>query len=346
MRMEALQQLGSSVFAVDCTCPPHGPLRFAYRVGNKIGWPLDTVGANRQLLDLAQQYMPDIAWIDKGLTIRYNTLLRLRQSVPNIRLVHYSPDDMYGKHNQSRSYLSGIPVYDLHVTTKSYNVAELYNMGARAVLFVNNAFCSGVHRPMSVSGTERAAFGGPVGFIGAFESYRAEAIWFLVCNGIQVRVWGAVRGGGWLKWGASHVHSNLRIESRALFGDEYAKGICSFDINLCFLRRLNRDLQTTRSVEIPACGAFMLAERTQEHEALFTENREVSFFATREELLQKCRYYLEHPLERESIALAGRRRCIESDYSYEGHVMRVLARLADQEAHESQAEKHSAADGP
>jgi spore maturation protein CgeB len=90
----------------------------------------------------------------------------------------------------------------------------------------------------------------------------------------------------------------------------------------------------------------MLAERTQEHEALFTENREVSFFATREELLQKCRYYLEHPLERESIALAGRRRCIESDYSYEGHVMRVLARLADQEAHESQAEKHSAADGP
>jgi spore maturation protein CgeB len=345
MRMEALQQLASSVYAVDCTRPHHGLLRLAYRAGRKAGWPLDTVGANRQLLDVAQKHTPDIAWFDKGLTIRHGTLLRLRQFVPNMRLVHYSLDDMFRKHNQSRSYLSGLPVYDLHVTTKSYNVAELYGLGARAVLFVNNAFCAGVHRPMSVSGRERAVLGGPVGFIGAFESYRAEAIWFLVCNGIHVRVWGEGWGGGWLKWGASHVHSNLRIERRALFGAEYAKGICSFDINLCFLRRMNRDLQTSRSVEIPACGAFMLAERTQEHEALFTENREASFFATHDELLHKCRYYLEHPLERESVALAGRRRCIETDYSYEGHVKRVLARLAEREVQEPQAEKHSLADG-
>ena len=272
----------------------------------------------------------DVVWIDKGLTIQPMTLRKLREMVSGVRLVHYSVDDMSGKHNQSRRYLAGIPLYDLHTTTKSYNVAELQSMGATGVLFVNNACCPFLHRPIVVPGEERGRLGGAVGFIGAFEKERADAIWFLVTSGIPVRVWGEGWGTGWKEWAAFHRHPGLKVEDRAVFGIEYAKAICSFDINLGFLRKLNRDLQTQRSVEIPACGAFLLAERTEEHLKLFEEGAEAEFFGSRDELLEKCRYYLAHPDARRRISAAGRERCLRSDYSYDGQVAVVLDTLCSQ----------------
>lgn len=90
---------------------------------------------------------------------------------------------------------------------------------------------------------------------------------------------------------------------------------------------MNFDQQTTRSVEIPACQGFMLAERTQEHLNLFEENKEACYFSLNEELLEKCRYYLQHEDERMCIAKAGRQRCIDSGYSYKKRIEAVLMEM-------------------
>ena len=52
----------------------------------------------------------------------------------------------------------------------------------------------------------------------------------------------------------------------------------------------------------------------------FEENKEAVYFSSKEELLEKCKYYLVHDSERKSIALAGRKRCITSGYSNEGMI--------------------------
>jgi spore maturation protein CgeB len=134
-----------------------------------------------------------------------------------------------------------------------------------------------------------------------------------------------------MEWAASRRHPGLKVERRALFGPEYAMAVCSFDINLAFLARrlLSRDLQTTRSVELPACGAFMLAQRTTEHQQLFREGVEAEFFSTHDELLNKCQYYLAHSEARSQIASAGRERCTRSDYSYDRQLNDALTFLKD-----------------
>lgn len=90
---------------------------------------------------------------------------------------------------------------------------------------------------------------------------------------------------------------------------------------------MNFDQQTTRTVEIPACGGFMLAERTKEHLNLFEEGKEAAFFSSNEELLEMCKYYLGHENERRQIAEAGCQRCLTSDYSNEGMIRKVFIQI-------------------
>jgi spore maturation protein CgeB len=135
---------------------------------------------------------------------------------------------------------------------------------------------------------------------------------YLARNGVRVRIWGT----RWESWSRRHREPNLLIEGCALVGEEYVKAICASKIALCFLRKMNRDQQTSRTMEIPACATLMLAERTTEHQRLFEEGCEAEFFSSPQELLQKVNYYLGHDPEREAIAVAGRRRCIQSGYSH------------------------------
>lgn len=321
-RMEALQDLGHSVRAIDTE--PRGKdggtlfkpsliSRVRRRVLNTLGkaewYPWDG-GANAALLRESRQGQYDILWIDKALSITADTLERFKQAQPACKIVGYSPDDMFRVQNQSRQFLEHLHLYDIFLTTKSYNVQELRSLGCNRPVFINQGFCPAVHRPVSVMGADRVTLGGAVGFIGAFEPERGRSIWRLAKAGIQVRVW----GGGWQRrW---YRHKDMHIEGKSLWGEDYARAICSFDVNLCFLRKANRDLHTTRSIEIPACGAFMLAERTQEHQGLFQEGVEAEFFSSDQELIEKVRFYLVHEAERKRISQAGRERCIRSGYDY------------------------------
>lgn len=322
-RLKALEHLGHQVLPVD-TRPSEVAAReryFGERVWRRLLGPRDLARANSRILRLAAAQRPQVLWVDKGLTIRPETLQRVRSAAPGLVRVSYSPDDMLNPKNQSRRYVAGIPLYDLHVTTKSYNVVELQSLGARRVLFVDNAFCPFVHRPLTVTPEEQARLGGQVGFIGQFEEDRAWLLLFLAEQGLPVKVWG-----DWPRR-KRRRHPNLQVMGTPVWGDDYARAISSFDINLAFLHKGNRDLQTQRSVEIPACGGFMLGERTAEHAHLFQEGVEAEFFASRQELLEKVRYYLNNPGRRQEIAAAGRRRCLEGGYSNVDRLRGILQQI-------------------
>lgn len=320
-RDSILQTLGD-VDHVDTTSVP---FNIWYRICNKLfQWGLsisvpDLCGTNKQIKEKVRSNRYDIIWIDKGLVISEDTFMAIKKYVPQAKIIGYSPDYMCARHNQTKAFLASLKFYDTYVTTKSYSVSGLYSLGCKDVYLVGNSYQEGFHKPYVLTSFELRKYGCDVGFIGAWEKERSDSIIYLAENGIKVKVWGSK------EWKNICVnHENIEFGGRELHDENYCKAICGCKISLCFLRKINLDLQTTRSIEIPACGSFMLAERTQEHLALFEESKEAAYFSSNEELLQKCRYYLEHDKERKKIAAAGHERCINSGYSNNNRIKAVI----------------------
>jgi hypothetical protein len=177
------------------------------------------------------------------------------------------------------------------------------------------------HRPLHLNDREQQEWGSEVGFIGAFETDRYRRMQAIANSGRGV----VVRGPNWEKYEKRHPF--LAVRPGFIVGDDYARAICATKINLGFLCKANRDLHTTRSMEIPASGAFMLAERTSEHLAMFEEGKEAEFFDSDHELIDKVNYYLKHETERKRIAQEGRERCLRSGYSNHDSIKEILMHI-------------------
>jgi spore maturation protein CgeB len=98
-------------------------------------------------------------------------------------------------------------------------------------------------------------------------------------------------------------------------------------IALCFLRKMNRDQITTRSIEIPAMGRAMVAERTEEHDAHFVDGVEYMGFSTDDEIVAKAGLLLSDSALRSRIAAAGKNRCWASGYTTADRATQMIAKL-------------------
>ena len=285
------------------------------RVLWKLNFEIDHQKLNKRLLELSTKELPDFIFVIKGAYLYPRTLKKLKDK--NIKLINWSLDDMYAMHNRTFNYDRGLKFYDLVVTAKSYNLNELKKLGAGNILFQYQAYDKDVHKPYE--NCQEKIW--DVVFVGSFEKERFESIKFLAENGINVNVWGH-------NWSfIKDRYPNIIYMGGEIFKEEFAKAFTCSKISLNFLRKINRDLHTSRSIEIPACKGFMLAERTDEHKKLFTENKEAVYFSGNKELLEKVSYYLSHDEEREKITEAGYRKCISSNYSYDYRAKEIIEHL-------------------
>ena len=274
---------------------------------------------NDTIVREARSFRPDMNFYVQARYVLPEVLQETSLHGPNLA---YFNDDMFNPRNQSFTFFEGIKRINCILTTKSYNVSEFHLAGAPSAMYVSNAYDPKIHYPAKPSPEEKTYYEGDIAFLGTFRPVRADFLAKIAAltNGLRFNIW----GGGWHKmdrptyWHKKGAWRDLRscVRMRELWCSAMGKAIQSNKIILGLLNHANRDLHTSRSFEIPACGGFMLAERTAEHQQYFEEDKEAVYFGSIEELFDKIRYYMAHETERLGIAKAGYERCLRSPYRY------------------------------
>ncbi|MBI3445510.1 MAG: glycosyltransferase family 1 protein [Magnetospirillum sp.] len=324
-RVQAMRDMGHTVTAIPTTVEgrtyetrPSLMDRLRYR----LRLPADPAGANAALVEAARGGL-DLVWLDNAAIIRAATLEEVRRLCPRVKLAWYCEDDMMNPRLGSRWLDRALPLFDLWITTKSFNARpeEMPSRGVRRILVVDNCYDAALHRPATPTADDFARLGADIAFIGTFEAPRAADLLALARAGLNVRVW----GNGWAAM--IGAHPLLKIENRPIYNQDFALAIACTRINLCFLRKANRDLQTCRSMEIPACGGFMAHERNDEIARLFLPDRHAAYFSHAGELVELCRQWLADETGRARVAAAGRARVEELGLDHATMIGRALAAL-------------------
>jgi spore maturation protein CgeB len=258
---------------------------------------------------------PEVIWVDQGLLLS-SSVIREVQSALGVKVVHYTPDSIHAP-GMGRVLRGAVSTYDLCITTKMRELPDYRALGAREVLFTFQGFDPGIHLPPQDPGPKQ--YTADAVFVGQCMRERREYLEVLARQtSASLRIYG--RG-----WRARRRNAlGGAITGQWLSGREYGQALGAARIGLCFLNTEVGDDYTTRSFEIPACGVFMLAQRSRAHEELFVAGVEVDFFASPAELVEKVAYYLEHPDERERIAAAGREKVWSADWTWEARMSQCI----------------------
>jgi hypothetical protein len=268
-------------------------------------------------LDAARRTRPDMVFACKALHFDGDVMEDIRRASGAL-LVHWHPDDYRNRSNSSADFASALPVYDVHLTPKTFNIAELVEDGARRVEFVPYSYDPEVHRPLP----PRTSPPCQAVFVGSFEPERAGVLEYAARSGIDLEVWGSF-------WHRLPPSSPLRphCRYREERADEMATAFASAAVSLGFLRKANRDLHTARTFEIPASGGVMLTERTDEQRSFFEEGKEALYFDSAEEMVSTIRAYSSSPGDLARIRAAALDRCRRDRYSYAERLQDLLVRI-------------------
>lgn len=322
-RANALRRIGCTVEHIDIRELLPSSVwvdRWTWRVGGHWFSPWVTHALSSRLGK--QRY--DLCHVDGGEWVTPGVIQQLRRVAR--RVINYNIDDPTGLRDGARfeAYRQAVPHYDLVVVVREDNVPELEALGARRVKRVYRSADEVSHAPRHLSTVEQLTWQSEVLFLGSWFPDRGPFLMELIRLGVPL----TIRGPNWHKapeWPALKSH----WAGGSIAGDDYARAIQCARVNLGLLSSENRDQHTTRSLEIPALGGLLCAQRTDEHSALYAEGEEALFWSNAESCAAACRLALSNETWRARIARAGHERFWREGHRNEA-VMRSLVAAAQE----------------
>ena len=340
MRRRALERLGATVHELGANRESVGLSFFARNTQRWLHWGRRVEAFNSSVQQAAKAIRPDFVWCDRQESLSRHTIEEIRKG--GATAIHFTPDPYFSVGlKRTRCLDRAMSAYDILLYCKRYEAAEYGALSSDSV-YMPLGYCDEAHFAQPRSALEAEY---PVTFVGAWESRRQEALEYLQQ---RAGVFPRISGPGWATTSGRFASfrrrvSRLRVEgvrvalqspsSRVLrselmndgvYGDDYRNLLNRSALALGFLRKAWPDEHTTRTFEIPAAGAMLLSDRSDEHLELFEEGSEAEFFECNEELLDKVKFYTSNARARDRIAAAGNRRCQSGGYSYAARIHQAL----------------------
>ncbi len=325
-RWKALRTIQGDVDVFDSSFVGQSNNRLYSYLENQVGYGRTFSRANQELFELVRSLKPQVVWVDKGFWIWPKTLAALKS--PDVYWVHHNTDDLFSDRGRFhyRFMRQTLKDFDLHFTTNQDNVREFLDYGVKEVELTSLGYDHERFFPRKLTPEEGQAWAHPIVFVGHWEPASENYVLALARAKLPLMVYG-------YNWRKASRRKELALVMRPQFlgGEDYVNCLRGAKIGLGFVSKINRNQSAGRSFEIPGCGTFLLAQRTEEHLRCYQEGVEAVFFNGEEELVKKASWYLVHDQEREAIAKNGYNRCAMSGYSWLDHMKRdwqkVLARV-------------------
>jgi spore maturation protein CgeB len=320
-RANAYRRLGHRIDHIDVRrlLPATGWVdRITWQAGGQVFAPI----VRKRLGPILADKRYDLCHVDGGEWISPSVVGILRQHAGKV--ISYNVDDPLGPRDKQRfaAYRAALPHYDHVFVVRDPNVEEARARGARNVTRIWRSADEVAHAPRRLADEDHARWDCEVLFLGTWMPERGPFLLRLAELGVPL----TIRGNNWQKapdWsGLSRYWKGPGVT-----GDDYAKAIQCARVNLGLTSKGNRDLHTQRSLEIPALGALLCGERTEDHLKLYRDGEEAVLWSTAEECAEICRILLVEERTRLRIAERGRARLLRNGHLNE-RVMDYLISLS------------------
>lgn len=262
------------------------------------------------LIQALKSASPDMILILKNDDLHRWFYKKLKHECNGI-LICFHPDDPFNTGNRIRTGPSHkravlqITESDGWACWSPDLVKRVYQLGVKNGLYIPFACDPELHSVPEISPQDQAIYGSDVCFIGNWDSERESLLNSIAANCETENIQLAI-------WGTDYWHNRCKAplvqkawRGRPLTGVEMAKAVQLSKINLNILRIQNYNASNMRTLEIPCAGGFMLHQNCPALPYLLEPGVDCAVFMDATDLMQKIRYYLNHPDERREIAVNG-----------------------------------------
>lgn len=271
------------------------------RVSWRLAWQLLAISANQKLVEITNQFQPDLTLAISPLLLHPESILALKQH--GLAFVFFTDNPIDSHHTHTNSWVQqGFPLWDAAFIWSQELVERLRANGVKKAFF--HPFCSDLeyHFPKRQANSVY-----DVAFIGNWDASRKREQYLKAIAHYRLGLWGS-------------NYWNTHCKELALKG--LFQGMCSYQeipeilgsakMGLNILRPQNEEGHNIRTYEIPATGTLMLSERSRELLNLFAADKEAVYFSNPYELKQKVDYLLQNPILIETIAEAGYEKALKN----------------------------------
>jgi spore maturation protein CgeB len=273
--------------------------------------PLHLRRFSTQVIETCAKASPDVVVAVGAAPVIYDDLQTLRKR--GAVCIAYCTDDPWNRTSRARWYLSALPAYDIVFTPRRANITDFRALGCPDVRYLPFGYDQDLFADLDGSPTVPSY---DILFVGGADHDRLGFMRAFLSSGSSI----ALVGGYWDRFPETRPYALGQKTPH-----ELSALTIGAKVNLCLVRRANRDGHVMRSFEIAAIGGCMLAEDTPEHREIFGADGEcVVYFTGAAQAAERATALIGNPKERDRLSQAVRKRVGVERNTYQARLHAML----------------------